>query len=449
MADLTIWDFILLPLYLFILNLIAKLIRSPFKDDAKLTFYFKWGFRFKMLLVIIFTLLVNFVMRGDSIELYYGVGKNFAKIIGGNVSKIDLLFTQGGATVNDLNLGSNGEGYLKSESNYMVVKVCILLCFFTFSKYLLINLLCAFVAFVGSWRLFLFFREQRPNLEKEFAFACMFVPTVVFWSGGISKDVICMASIGFLTWGLWKIIKHKQKIFINLCIVTFCGYLNFTIKPYILYSYLPFCAYYQLSTYISTIKNNGIKLAFKYAMLILIVGAIGYVFTSDNEIFSSFTSDEILKSVSNTQDSFLEQAKTSEGSFFSLGDFDGTPQGFIKMTPSAVGTTLFRPFIWEARSLIMLLSAMESLLILWLAIKNLYTFQRIIIFLKSIFTDKLVVYCFLFSIIFSAFVGISTYNFGSLVRYKIPAIPFFIIALFVISDNYKKRITLKKTITNK
>jgi ABC-type sulfate transport system permease component len=103
------------------------------------------------------------------------------------------------------------------------------------------------------------------------------------------------------------------------------------------------------------------------------------------------------------------------------------------LTPAAIGTTFFRPFIWEARNIVMLLSALESLLILWFTLKNLLSPRQFVNFFKKIFTDTLVLYCLAFSFLFAAFVGLSSLNFGSLVRYKIPAIPFYLIAMALIS----------------
>jgi hypothetical protein len=60
-------------------------------------------------------------------------------------------------------------------------------------------------------------------------------------------------------------------------------------------------------------------------------------------------------------------------------------------------------------------------------------------FLKSIIKDPVIMYCLLFAFLFALFVGATTANFGTLVRYKIPCIPFYIIALFLIYDRYKKQ----------
>ena len=50
----------------------------------------------------------------------------------------------------------------------------------------------------------------------------------------------------------------------------------------------------------------------------------------------------------------------------------------------------------------------------------------------TIIKKPIVLYCFLFSVIFSLFVGATTLNFGSLVRYKIPGLPFYVISLYLI-----------------
>jgi len=53
-------------------------------------------------------------------------------------------------------------------------------------------------------------------------------------------------------------------------------------------------------------------------------------------------------------------------------------------------------------------------------------------FIISIIKRPIVLYCFFFSIVFALFVGATTLNFGTLVRYKIPAMPFYVISLFLI-----------------
>ena len=53
-------------------------------------------------------------------------------------------------------------------------------------------------------------------------------------------------------------------------------------------------------------------------------------------------------------------------------------------------------------------------------------------FFLNIFKRAIVIYCLFFSLVFAIFVGATTLNFGTLVRYKIPCMPFYIIALIFI-----------------
>jgi hypothetical protein len=48
-------------------------------------------------------------------------------------------------------------------------------------------------------------------------------------------------------------------------------------------------------------------------------------------------------------------------------------------------------------------------------------------------------YCLLFALLFALFVGATTTNFGTLVRYKIPCMPFYVAAMFIIQDRIRKK----------
>ena len=130
-------------------------------------------------------------------------------------------------------------------------------------------------------------------------------------------------------------------------------------------------------------------------------------------------------------------SEKQDGSGYSLGDFDYSPAGIFRKTPAAIWVTLFRPYLWEVKNVVMLFSAIESLILL--------IFTAVVIVsvilrgrISQLFSNPIVVFCLVFSITFAFAIGISTYNFGTLVRYKIPMMPFYLIALFILL-NYSKR----------
>ena len=106
--------------------------------------------------------------------------------------------------------------------------------------------------------------------------------------------------------------------------------------------------------------------------------------------------------------------------------------------------SIFRPYLWEAKKPILIPAAIEGLLFLFFTIRLLYK-TGFIRFTRLILTNPEVQFCLVFSLIFAFSVGFTSYNFGSLVRYKIPLLPFYFIALLILADKDKTAIPeLKK-----
>jgi hypothetical protein len=124
------------------------------------------------------------------------------------------------------------------------------------------------------------------------------------------------------------------------------------------------------------------------------------------------------------------------GSAYTLGDFDYSPAGMARKFIPAVWVTLYRPHLWEVNSIVMLLSALEAFALLIFTIYVLYK-VGLVNSVRKISSNPFLLFCFSFSIFFAFAVGLTTYNFGSLVRYKIPFYPFFVSALFILL-NYSK-----------
>ena len=150
----------------------------------------------------------------------------------------------------------------------------------------------------------------------------------------------------------------------------------------------------------------------------------------------AFAVDQIKESVKTQQTNFINMGE-SAGSTFSLGvTFDGSNLSLIKMAPAVIIATLFRPFLWESKKVSTLLSSLESLAFMFFTLFVFFKSPRL--FFRNIFKDPMILFCFFFSILFALFVGATTLNFGTLVRYKIPCMPFYLIALFIIQDRTRK-----------
>ena len=81
--------------------------------------------------------------------------------------------------------------------------------------------------------------------------------------------------------------------------------------------------------------------------------------------------------------------------------------------------------------MVMLLSGLENLFILLLTLYVVFRFRFKVIW--SLIKDyPLVLYSFVFAILFAFMIGVTTSNFGALVRFKIPLIPLYIGSLMVL-----------------
>lgn len=424
-------DFIAFLVYTMIFSFIFSISRKKIKNE-KLRAYHRNAFWIKVFASFCYSIFVLYISLGDTTTLYFPEGHNLYQLILNDPSKYHLLFGSGKDIDANMLSNPNEIGYFSDAGNFMVIRVTAILCFITFGKYMALNLFFSMIAFTGVWKLYRFFCDQYPQLYKQFAIAILFLPTFTFWSSGILKEPLVISSLGWLTYSLYQMAYQKRNIIKNSFRIFVTVYIFSSIKIYILVAYLPAFIIFLLLKNTMLIKN---KLGKILLVTIFITGSVFIFIKVSHEVEDSlgeFTGGDLTESISIRQKNFSKQSEKSEGSFFSLGvAFDGTLGSLIKLGPAAISATLFRPFLWESRNISTLLSSFESLAIM---LFTLFVIIKVGIrrFIMSIIKRPIILYCFFFSIVFALFVGATTLNFGTLVRYKIPAMPFYVISLFLI-----------------
>ncbi|MEO8822855.1 MAG: hypothetical protein ABI366_04710 [Ginsengibacter sp.] len=437
-------DFLLTPVYILFLYLLFRSRRKKYTDPL-LQKYHRQGFWIKIFASILFVLYYSYLTLGDSTVLYQCEGNNLYHLILQDASNFKYIFKSGKDF--DLSLVKNpyNQGYFREEGNFMVIRLDTLFSFLTFGSYAVINLFFGCLAFSGLWKLYLFFYEQSPKLHKQFAISILYFPTLAFWSAGLLKDSLCIAAIGWLTYGLYDLLYKKRSLFKNCLIIFVSAYFLVVLKVYILLAYVPFFVLFIILKNVKNIKFTFFRYLFAPILIALSIYAFTQTLTVYNDDLGAYAVEDLTSSISHLNEVIEGRTGREDASSnFSLGtQFDGTFTGLLKIAPAAVGTTFFRPFIWEAHKISQLMAAFESLLMMFF---TLYILLKAgpFRFIKWIFKDPLIMYCFLFAVIFGLFVGASTLNFGTLVRYKIPCLPFYSIALFLIYEKVKERSAKKQ-----
>ncbi len=438
-------DLILFPIFILLSSLFFKRLRNTY-DDPILKKYHRQGFWIKMLGCFAFTIFSVYLSPGDSIGLYQKEGNNIYHLILNNPNNFSVIFSQGKDFDITLLKDPWNSGYFRSEANFMVIKTVSLLSFFTFGRYAATNILFACIAFSGLWKLFLFFYEQYPHMHKKFAIGILYFPTLIFWSSGILKDTLCIASIGWVTYSVYEMLYRKKSFIKNLAILFAFGYLLAILKVYILISYLPFFVLFIILKNIQGIKNRLLKYMLAPALIIGSLYGFTLVLNSYDKELGAYAVDDLTKSIQHLNGAItsMDGNETAESNFDLGVEFDGSFDGLIKLAPVAIFTTFYRPFLWESRKISSLMASLESLVLLFFTVYVIFK-SGLKTFIKLILSDPLIMYCFLFSLVFALFVGASTLNFGTLVRYKIPCLPFYTISLFLIFEKVKER-SLRKTL---
>lgn len=429
-------DLLLAPIYIYILIRLAKSYAEK-----------KGGVYKRLFVKALVVRIIGAVLTALMYQYYYGGGDTFVYFL--YMLNNKRMFSENFDVFIDLAFKFNHDEFLVKyymgqdcpfyfdPSTDIVIKVATWLSFPLLNTYLLISLTMTAFAFIGCWRLFRMFHELYPYLEKELAIACLFIPSVFFWGTGITKDSLCIGALGIFSFAVYDLLIKGRNILSNIAMIIFSAYMLYVIKVYIILSFAPALAVWVFLKHRSSIKNKYVRLAL--GPIIFILGPIiGFLVLSQiANVAERYSFEAMERTAKDTQNWLAYTSSLQGGSFYTLGDIEFTAIGLLKVFPKAVNVSLFRPYIWEARKPMLVPAALEAIVTLFLTVRLIIRAGPIRI-VRMIVANPDVQFCLIFSIVFAFCIGFTSFNFGALARYKIPLMPFYYIALFIITDAEKK-----------
>ena len=434
MQIITIYDFLLLPLYLFLFYFVIN-IKSKKYGNTPLRKYFITAFFIHMAGSILYAFVIQYYYGyGDSFGYYRSSEFMTEQVFGNDINIFNYLFVSAKEYGNIYDSFKTGDTAMLSlfsnSANFTVVKIAATFSFISFGKYQVITTFFGLFSFLGIWKFFYTFNSiLQSKSQKLLAYTILFTPSICFWGSGLMKDSICLGCVGFLVYYLHQtfIIKHFSLKNIFIILINF--YLLFMIKSYIASSLLA-ALVLAYTFYIILIRKTNIISLF----LILIVVSSGFIILTIS-LSSNLESiiDDSKANIEVFKGAYANSSEIDETSMagFKGADFEVTAGSLIARSPLAIFSTLFRPFLWESKKIIVLFSAMESFIIL-LATVYLLFLCRVGRFFYYIFTDPYLIFCFSFTMLMCIIIGFSTFNFGTLVRYRLPILPFYFFLLISI-----------------
>ncbi len=424
-------DFFVTPIFLALVIIVAFSVR-PFVTNTLTKGYFIPALAVKLFGAIALGLIYQFYYGGGDTFTYFNLGSKYIyeAFHDRPILALKLIFAGKDYATDTFEYATKIYTY-GDLSSYFVVRIAGALDILTFHTYSATAILFAAISFSGLWALFNVFIRLYPARHLGIAVGIFFVPSVFFWGSGIMKDTITLGALGWATYSVYQIFILRRQIPFNILILLIAFFSLYTIKIYILLCFVPAAILWVFYSGISKVRNPLIKIMVAPVVLGL-AGFLGYYsMVKVGENNPRYDIDQLANTAQITAEWIHYVSERQGGSAYSLGDFDYSPSGMLRKMPLAIWVTLYRPYLWESHNIVMLLSALESLMLLFLTLFVIYKAGPVRS-LRTITSHPILVFCFVFAIVFSFAVGVSTYNFGSLVRYKIPLYPYFVTGLFVL-----------------
>lgn len=419
-------DLVLVPVYIIILYLLIRYIKKRNPDNFLIQKYLVKGFVFKLFCAVFYGLLIRYYYGfGDSLT-YFKDAMHIKQYLVAGTESWDILFWD----FKQVKL-AYPDNLAGSEGGWLVQRLNIILSYIAFNRFFVVTILYATLAYAGMFKMLQTFDAIMPGWHKRTALIVLFVPSVCVYGSGILKDTVCLSAMGWLIYAVHQLFILKKSRIRALIILILSALVLSVVKIYIIAAFLLPFVIYLLMLMLRKIRSVFFrKILFPLFMASLV---FTYIYFSEkiDAMLGTYAIEKLMDTMKEQQQSYQNLGEGESGSTFDIGTMEPTFSGFLKKMPVGITATLYRPFIWESKKVVMLFSAFESLLIIWFTLYVMFK-TGIFRFFRMIFNDPFVFLCIFYSLIFATLVGLSTPNFGTLARYRIPVIPFYLAGLLAI-----------------
>lgn len=422
MQVITSLDYFLFPIYIIFGFIIISIFRKRLNPDPANNRIYYMAFFLRIIGTFLFAILYQYYYGyGDSL-MYFNEARILHQHIMENPSNIHYLFSsiEEYRKLYDPSINSTIPEFYNANT-LLTIRITTVFTFLSGNTYLTTSVFFALASFTGVWSIFSIFIFIAPKLKSQFAWGILFFPTLIFWSSGIMKDSLCITALGWMFYCLHKYFIQKTRKFIYLITIILSGMILFIIKSYILYAVIIAIASVIVFNLLSRLKPLILRIA---VIIVILLTAIS-IFSTNNSIslaFENINVDMMIQEISQMQNNYESNAIADDGNF-KIGEINPTLGGLLEKLPLAITTVLYRPFLWECKKFIMFLSGMENIIMVLLSI---YVIMKTGLKTFRIIHDKYMIqFCLLFTIVLAAIIGFTTFNFGTMLRYKTPLLPFY------------------------
>lgn len=289
-----------------------------------------------------------------------------------------------------------------------------------------VNLCVSLLAFSGQVATFVALRDLTPRpWHARLLFACVPLPSAVFWTSGVLKETLAVWGLGWLVYALTSLQRRRYLRALLLGIIGVAAVA--LIKAYILFPLVAsagILVYWQggIARYGDTFRVRPSRMLAGALIAVLGVVVLG-------EFFPRY-------SVENLGEEAVRARTMGEwaggGSYFEIGNTeDRSLFGQLAFAPVALFSALFRPLPFEINNAAMAVNALETTAIAFLIVR-LFLVRGWAATWNRLRRSPALMGCLTMTLLLAIGIGLTTTNMGTLSRYRVPMMPFYVGLLLVL-----------------
>ncbi len=330
-----------------------------------------------------------------------------------------------------------------TSQTVFMYKLTSFFCILTHNNFWLVNLYLSFLSYLGLWFCANSLAKKVQSSEKIAAVSFLFFPSVIFWSSGILKEsflwffsgMMISMVLSFSTFSYRMALSNPTAKIIR--IIIFCPLILclFKLKYYYFAVLIPCLFIYLFGVIILQIAyfQVHIKKIMLFLFVIMIMGVIIISNFHDNlrlgYFFEGLVSNYYYLSNNSDVDNLIYYGFTSNY-FYSV----------VINIPNALYAAWISPMLWETEgNILKLMAALENtfLLVLLMYILALKAINFITNIPQNSKKVHILLLCcgIIYITVLAIFIALATPNIGTLVRYKVGFLPFFVYMLLVAIQN--------------
>lgn len=408
------------PIFIIAIAWFAFMAWAPRLDEEERR-YATWSFVLHAVMSALHVFVTRTILGGGDMFWYHRDGSRLADLMlsdfglyAPEVAKLALGFTAdlpfwihgavGGAATGSM---FGVAGWILLFTGKSLYGACALLSMLNFFSRLL------------AWRVF---KQAIPaDAHRLGMIALLLVPSALFWTGGLLKESVALTGFGLMVAGAGRVALRGDFIF-GLLLFAVGAFPAYLVKPYVLFPMIPAMAVWYFAAQ-SLKGRTGAALSVTPFRLAL-AGVLAFAGIS---LLSSLVPAYSLETISDELASVQTAGQNVTGDTnYSL--VAAAPErglaGQLAYAPLALFFALTRPWFFEARSVQILVNAIETTLLLLLLLRMPFTI-RLRGIARGVLSSPLLLFALTYVVIFGTAVGLGSTNVGSLSRYRVPMMPLF------------------------